>query len=609
VDPSSRLPPTPPHARELQSKQRRQGGSGRRAALGVVLVIGVVLGLTVLGLVAVFWIGTSSNVHVPEGSWLEVELAGPLPEEQSSDEGLRAAFHARELSAQNLFHALRRATVDTRIRGILLRPDFFGGSWSQAEEIRLALADFRAAGKEVRAQLELPTPISYYLATAADRIALAPEGQLRIPGLQTRLIFLRDGLDRIGVRADFVAVGDYKSAPELFERREPSEPARRQAADYLDDVFELWIQGISDHRGLTPDRVLQLVDRAELESEEALEEGLVDEIATPTETLRNIGGGVEPFLVDASEYAIDARARALRGQVQLAVIYATGTIVPGRSGESSWGERYLGSDSLIDRLRQAREDDRIAAVVLRIDSPGGAVSASDLIYRAMEELRAEKPLVVSMGSLAASGGYYIAMSADRIVSTPTTLTGSIGVYLGKMEMSGLYEKLGIGHELLQRGEHASLYSELRPFNESQRSMLEERLQRFYSRFVSRVAEGRSMEVEAVTEVAGGRVWSGRRAVELGLADEVGGLGVAIQRAAELAGVGGSKTIGLRHFQPEPSFVQRLLAGIFELQSDLQLSGVEPSLGRIAGLGGGWASWWVTMDGRPQFHLPLRILVE
>jgi protease-4 len=355
--------------------------------------------------------------------------------------------------------------------------------------------------------------------------------------------------------------------------------------------------------------VLQLVDRAELESDEALEEGLIDQIATPSETLRELGGGTAAVKIAAADYAIPARADALHGDVGIAVIYATGTIVPGRSGKSGLGERYLGSDSLIERLGRAREDDGIAAVVLRIDSPGGAVSASDLIYRAIEELRTEKPLVVSMGSLAASGGYYIAMSADHVVSTPTTITGSIGVYLGKMEMSGLYENLGIGHELLQRGEHATLYSELRPFSDDQRAMLEERLQRFYDRFVGKVAAGRSLETEAVAELAGGRVWSGLRAVELGLADELGGLGVAIERAAGLAGVRPEQSLALHHFQPEPSFIQRFVAGLFELRADLQLSPLESSLERVLGMDGGWASWWVTLDGHPQFHLPLRILVE
>lgn len=576
---------------------------------GVALLIAtVVLGLSMLGFVALLWLSASPQAHVPHGSWIELSLAGPLPEEQSTDDGWRAALQARQLSAQNLFHGLRAAAEDERVDGIVLRPDFFEGSWSQAEEIRAALADFRADGKRVHAQLELPTPLSYYLATMADHISLAPEGQLRIPGLSSQLIFLREGLDRMGVEPQFVAVGDYKSAPELFERREPSEASRRQASDYLDDIFDLWVHGIADRRGLTVDRVLQLVDRGELDASEALGEGLVDAVGDGVAPLGDAAGELPP-MVDAADYALEARSRTGHGDSNIAVIYATGTIVPGRSGDGGIGGRFLGSETLVERLRRARDDDDVVAVVLRVDSPGGAVSASDLIYRAVEELREVKPVVVSMASLAASGGYYISMSADHIVANPSALTGSIGVYLGKMDVSGLYEKLGIGFELLQRGEHASMYSELRPFSEAQRALLEQRLEAFYERFLARVADGRALEVEAVREAAGGRVWSGARAADNGLVDELGGLGVAIHRAGELAGVAPGQAVGLRHYQPEPSFAQRLLASLLEMRADLQLSRMESSLSRIAGLGGGWATWWVTLDGRPQFHLPLRILIE
>lgn len=562
------------------------------------MILVVVAGMAALGMLALVWMLATPTVDVPRHSWLEVDLAGDLPEEAPSADGWRGAVQSSRLSSQRLFHALRAAETDDRLDGVLLRPDFFGGSLSQATAIRAQILRLRDRGMPVWAMLELPDARSYYIATACDVVAIAPEGQLRIPGLRTEMLFLRDGLDQLGVEADYVSVGEFKSAPEFFERSQPTEPARRQAAEYLDDAFELWIDALAQGRGLTRQRMLQLVDRAEMDADEALGAGLVDRISTMRELREDAGDDIET--VEVGQYAVEAMRLANHGGDAIAVIYAAGTIVPGHSGRGAMGERFLGSETLQERLLKAERDENVRAVVLRIDSPGGSATASDAIYRSLLRLRESKPVVASLASMAASGGYYVAMPADHIVSDALTLTGSIGVYMGKMDLSGSYEKLGIGFELLERGEHASIYSALRPFSENERNMIEGRLRRFYDRFVGRVSVSRGMTPEEVDAVAQGRVWSGQRAVGHGLADELGDLQLAIDRARELAGLAAELPVSIRHYQPEPSLLQRMLADLMAANGSESTPGGVRSLQALYMILRDAA---VTLDGTPQFHLP------
>lgn len=557
----------------------------------MLLILAVMVGFAWLGIVALGWMLTGPAVQVTSGDWLELDLAGPLPDAPPERVGL-AALAAEPLSAVGIQIALRRALVDDRVAGVLLRPDGYQGGWAQAAEIRRCLLDLRDAGKQVVAYVESPTSAAYYLATAASTVAVAPEGSLYPLGISARLLYLKGSLDKLGMEADYIAVGAYKSAPEQFERREPSAPSRRQTEAYVDAIHRRWLEQMARGRGLTPERMMTLVDAAPHDADGALAAGLVDAVMDPLALDDSLGGG----RIDALDY-LEATPEA--DGVGIALIHVEGTILSGASGSSAFGGTVAGSETVVERLRRASEDGKVEAVVLRVDSPGGSAIASDVIYRELLRVRERKPVVVSMGNLAASGGYYVAMAADHVVADGFTLTGSIGVYAGKFDQAGLYDKLGVGFDVVQRGENASLFSELQGFTDGQRARLTEQLEAFYARFVDRVAEHRGLSREAAESAAQGRVWAGTDALDAGLVDTLGGLPEAGDLARELAGHGGESGIRWVTYQRTPGFLERTLSNLFREPRDAGIQ-LPPQLRDVArGLG----PWWSTLDGSPQFHAP------
>ena len=575
----------------------------------------VILFVLVL-VVAAVWLGwrfwsQGSRPTVEQGTWLDVSFNASYPDERPERRGLGALFTPPPLSHQDLLTALRRAEVDPRITGVLLHPDLYAGGWAQAQELRKILAELRAKGKAVWAYLELSRSGAYFLATAADSIAIAPEGNLLVLGLQARMSYYKRTLDKLGVRADFVAIGEYKSAPESWTQEGPSDPARRQIEVFVDQVYDHWLSELALARGFSTDHMADLVDQGYFDSEEALDEGLVDRVLEERKLREKLapkkgtGGDTDLATIDPLEYlqASWKPSPPVDRKQRIAVIYATGQIVPGTERP---GSGFMGSQTLAARLLRAREDQKVKAVVLRVDSPGGSTLASDTIWRSIEDLRAKKPLVVSMSNMAASGGYYISMSADRIIAEPLTLTGSIGVFVGKADLSGLYDKLGMNHELISRGENAGLFSELQSFTPDQRETIHRQLERFYERFVDRVAEGRGMSFSQADSIARGRVWSGSDGKKLGLVDEIGGLQEAIASAKELGGI----PIGVRPeivtYQKTPSALDRYLRRFF------WDAGVEMSLPQMALRISVWMqerALAAAMDGSQQFRLPFDLKVE
>jgi protease-4 len=415
-------------------------------------------------------------------------------------------------------------------------------------------------------------------------------------------------LNKVGVQADFVAIGAYKSAPETWTRQGPSDPARQQVEVYVDAVFDTWIRAMARARGFSERHMENLVDRGYFDARGAMAEGLVDRLVDSVDLQARLGNGDEGLpTIDALDY-LDApyHAPSYDHRRRVALIYATGDIVP---GHAKAGSGLLGSDTLIQRLRRARQDDRVKAVVLRIDSPGGSTLASDLIWRELERLRAEKPLVVCMGDLAASGGYYLSMSADAIVAEPLTLTGSIGVFVGKADLTGLYQKVGINHEVIARGDNADLFTDLRPFSDEQREEIRKQLRRFYERFVDKVAEGRGLSFAQADSVARGRVWSGKDAEKLGLVDELGGLQEAVEVAKNLAGIPADDKVSLVRYRRELSTFDRLLRSLL-WSSAVRLPRVSDSLDALVnGLLLAEQASLAAMDGTPQFRVPWDLIVE
>ncbi len=430
--------------------------------------------------------------------------------------------------------AVRRAAGDPEVAGLLVLIEPLTIGFGGVQELASALEAFRAAGKPCVAHADEYGNKEYLLAAACGTVEVSPAGIVLVNGLQVTETYLKDTLDRIGVDPELEHVGEFKTAVEPFERTGPSEEARMATDAVLDSLYGQFVDALARTRGMEAVRVRTLLDDPPLTPAMALEDGLVDAVAFESEA-REAAGGDD--ILDFDDY-VEATRRTWRKGPKVAVVHADGSIVSGGSGSGILGGRFVGDEDLVDLLDEVRKDDDVVAVVLRVNSPGGSGLASDTIWWALQEVRQAKPVVVSMSDLAASGGYFIAVGSDHIVAEPGTLTGSIGVFGGKMNLAGLYGKLGMTRHVYKRGEMADLLSSTSAFSDAGRTRFRSYLDAFYQLFLSRVAEGRNLAVEEVHTSARGRVWTGEQALERGLVDELGGLDVAIDRARELAEVEG-----------------------------------------------------------------------
>ncbi|HKI05930.1 MAG TPA: signal peptide peptidase SppA [Thermoanaerobaculia bacterium] len=458
-------------------------------------------------------------------------------------------------SIAELYPAFRAAVRDAGVRGLVVYIQGADFGMAKAQELRRQMMALRRAGKWVECYMETAGEgsngtLEYYLATACEHIHLAPAGDFNLLGLYAESRFLRGTLDKLKVLPEFNRVGRYKSAVETYTENQYTPDSREAMAAVLDGYFSQIVTAIAEARHKTGAEVRGLIDGAPFDAREALERGLVDQLYYPDELRDHIKKrmGSEPGYLDIEDYR-PARALAVK---HVAVVFALGTIVRGSGGTAPWTEEtFLGSDDMASLLRDMAEDGSVAAVVLRIDSPGGSPLASDFILREVEKLKEKKPVIVSMGDTAASGGYYIAAKATRIVAEPATLTGSIGVFGGKFVTRGFEEEiLGMGHDGLKRGANADIYSSLQPYTPEQDARVQQLMERTYSTFVGHVAAGRKMNRQAVEGIASGRVWTGAAAKKIGLVDELGGLDRAIELARKEAGIGAGETVAV-DFHPAP----------------------------------------------------------
>jgi len=501
-------------------------------------------------------------------------------------------------SIATVYSALAGARRDGSLRGIAVSIGTPRFGLAKAQEVHQLLTSLHHSGKFVRCYLETAGEgsngtLTYYLATACDRIALAPAGEINLLGLYADSTFLRGTLEKLKIDPAFGHIGKYKSAGETFTEYGHS-PAAREAMDaVLDRDFADITGAIAAARKLTPTRVRELIDQAPFTAEDAQRAGLVDDLQYADEfrtEIEKLAGG-EPRIAALEAYA----PRSSYGAPRVAVVFAAGTIVRGRGGSNPWtDESFLGSRDMERTLDKLGEDKGLSAIVLRVDSPGGSALASDLILRSVERLAARKPLIVSMADVAASGGYYISAKARRIVAEPATLTGSIGVVGGKLVVRRFQQDLlGITHDPLTRGANAGIYSALEPFTPEQQERFLAQMEHTYRTFVGHVAAGRKMSPEAVDAVAGGRVWTGADARERGLVDELGGLDAALALARSEAGIAPGTQLALE-FHPEPASFFEMLAGrrgvALPAALKLAIDGLEepsiklllpPELGRLA----------------------------
>ena len=479
----------------------------------------------------------------PDLVWMEI--SGALPEFETPVGFLRRRINRgpAPLTLQTLRERLDRISADDRVRGVALRIKDLEAGWAALEEAREELLAFREGGGRVVAYLQDPVDTrSYYLACAAGEVLAAPLVTVSVMGVRTRVSFFKDALERLGVGAEVIAVSPYKSAGEPYTRNDFSREAREQAERLLDGRYEQIVHAIGGSRGLTAEEAREAIDGAPYGPGEALKAGLVDGVAYEDELPERLAAGGERLRI--AEWAAARRSLKVpyrcRVRRRVGLVQVKGTISRGRSRRVPvpvpflGGER-AGSDSVVAALRGAERNRRVGAVLLHVESPGGDALASDLIWREVERISAKKPLVVLMGNVAASGGYYVSAPAAHVVARRSTVTGSIGVLTIRPVADRLYGKLGVSPVGIERGERAGLMDPSRRPTEDELRVLEGQIGRVYDEFKRRVGEGRNLP--DVDPIAGGRVWSGTEAFELGLVDGVGGFREAFRRARELGSVG------------------------------------------------------------------------
>jgi len=434
---------------------------------------------------------------------------------------------------------------DHHVRNVVLRFDSLEAGFAALYSLRQGIVELRKKDKKLVAWLPSANLWDYYLASACDEIVMPAAGRLFAPGLRADAVFLKDALTLLGIEADIEAIAEYKVSPDTLRRSKMSEPHRQMLEAILGSYLDTLVSAIAEGRGIDSSRLHELMDLMPLTAQEAREVGLIDEVLYEDEL-------VSEKLASDSTIALtwDSAASCLRVPIKwstrqrIGIVRVEGPIVPGRTRQVPLPfplplpvpMAQAGAETITQSLRQAGADRNIAAVILYLDTPGGSALAADLIWREVRCLRERKPVVVLMGEQAASGGYYIAAPAHRIVARPTTLTGSIGVWGGKICLNNLYKKLGITREWVQYGAMAGLYAETAPFSDEERARVRRELGDSYARFKARVAEGRGMDETRVEEIARGRVWTGAQAREIGLVDELGDFETAVTLAKELAGL-------------------------------------------------------------------------
>lgn len=477
--------------------------------------------------------------------------------EQAPDDIL--GFLDQRATVGSVVTALRMAEVDDRVSAVVVVPPPAPGPWGTVQEIRDAVVDFKESGKPIVAYLEFGMGQAYYLATACDQVFMSPTSPLMLVGVASYELFFRGTLDKVGIEADMLAAGDYKTAINTYTESAFT-PEHREASDALSrDFYEQLVDGIADGRGMTRARVREVVDQGPFVPADAVNLGLVDDLVYEDELLDRMSSDEAPAIIDLPTYRrVDPESLGLGSGPRIAVVYAEGIINFGSSTpDVPTFSRLVGSWTLTEAIRDARDDPSIEAIVLRIDSPGGAATAADIIWRELRLAREQKPLVASMADVAASGGYYIAAPAHAIVAHPGTLTGSIGVFSGKFAAAGAFDKLGIGVDGVTYGAQADIFSPVDRFSDAARTAMQAQVDDTYERFLEVVAEGRAMSRDEVHTVAQGRVWTGRQALARGLVDELGGLRRAVVLAQVQAGIDAEAEVTLVPYPGPRSFVEVL----------------------------------------------------
>ena len=587
----------------------------------VFVILAVVVGGG-FGLVWSFMHGLDEHVSVP-GGVLVWKVDGGLPEERDDSFWGQVRSSGEATFSETLF-GLVRAAGDERIKGLVMDIRAADLDWAKIEELRGAVASFREQGKPVVAYLESGFTRDYALATAAGRVVLAPEANLMVLGLSAEMAFLKDTLAKLGMEADFVHVGAYKSAPERMTRSSASSANREMVESIVGDQFDALLDMLAEGRNTDRDQAVRWVDQGLFDGPGAVAAGLADTLMYYDEMIdADFPDDDVTFLED---YLLEAPRQVQARKV--AMVFVTGVIMPGESRYDNLQGKIAGSESIIEDLQSAADDESVDAVILRVDSPGGSALASDLIWHEIAELKRHKPVIVSMSGLAASGGYYVSCLGDSIFADNGTLTGSIGVFAGKMNRQQMYRKLGINREFVTRGENALLFSDEGGFTDGQRTLFQAQMDGFYERFLGKVADGRGLARDNVHAVAQGRVWTGRQGVRHGLVDGIGGLRRSLDAAKRRLGVDPAARVTVLTYSKPMSLLERMLlrslreGGVTRSAARLGLNdrivGPGPAAATVDLLAGGLTralrddgtlAAAAMLDGRPLALMPVSIRIR
>ncbi len=526
-----------------------------------------------------------------------IRMSGSLSEGTEAAEPLFSTFQE---TLKSKIDRIKKASIDPNIKGLILEIDGLSLGWGKLDEITAALNDFKKSGKKIYSYLESGEMKDYLAALPSHKIILPESGWLMLTGLKAEVTFYKEMLDKIGAQADFLKVGDFKAAIEPYTRTTMSEANRKQLEFVLDDFYEKSIvarvQIERTAKKLSLEQIRTMIDNGPYTAKKASELGLVDEVGyfnSVTEAfkkelkvneialVRNYGKEKSEEIDLSNPFALlklfAAPKVSSNSKPKIAVIYASGAINTGKSNVDFMGEESCGSTTIIQAIKQAENDKSVKAIVLRVDSPGGSALASDLIWAELK--RCKKPIIASMSDVAASGGYYICMAASKIYAEPGTITGSIGVFGGKINMGGTYAKLGIHSEVITRGANANLFSTTNSFSKSERDAMTKLIEDCYDQFISKALLGRQnagskLDRKTLEGLAGGRIWTGRQAKENGLIDELGTMQDAVKVAAKLGGLAADADPELLLLPKSKSFLDSFL----EPKSQLSLKSAFDALG-------------------------------
>jgi protease-4 len=535
-----------------------------------VLILGVMI---IVGIIVI-----QLPPRIAPGSYLIVPISGSYSDAPGLD-FTRALVGTDEKSLTDLLLQLHKATVDDRIRGVVLQITGLDLPLAKVQELRAAIHDLRQAGKEAIAWVTGEATSGngeYYLASAASQLYFAENTLLPLLGLRASYLFLGGLWDKLDIDMQVEQVKEYKTFGDFLARQTMSEAHRDMANALLDNLSEQLRRDIAAVRQLTPEQVQRLIDTPTLTAADYQQAGLIDGIRYFDDLLDDLkdADGTDAPKVSLDTYRqVKPTSLGLRRGPKIAVVFGIGGITPGESGWSAIGTT-MGADTITKAIKKAAEDEAIQAIIFRVDSPGGSALASDLIWHAVVQAKRVKPVIVSMSATAASGGYYISAGATRIVAQPATLTGSIGIVVSHANIEGLMAKFGINMETLSRGRYAQLFSPASSWSAAERQQIQRVTGALYDTFIRKVAAGRNLNVQQVDDIGRGRVWTGEQAKNLGLVDELGGMATALRLAKEAVGIAAEQAVELV-FYPKPKGLLALLLQRLGLQTNLTAQLPEP----------------------------------